>query len=199
MLRCIFVVLIASSFVAGAIAQEKPLANIARTKKEQTSSQRKITGVWKIIKLASRSTDAGWEIRPTPSVSQYIFTEKHYSYMYTPGAARRKLFLGDPNKPTDAEKVEAYDSLVAASGVYKLSGSTLTLYPLIHKNPNEMSGKPLTYIVDYDGDALRMTIVNPPFLPGREWLTVLTRAGQANIATKRRQDRRGDHARKAAR
>jgi hypothetical protein len=56
-----------------------------------------------------------------------------------------------------------------------LSGSTLRLQALVHKNPNEMSGKPLTYAVEFDGKALPMTIANPPFLPGREWRTVLTR------------------------
>ena len=37
-----------------------------------------------------------------------------HSYMYVPGP--RKKFAGDPNRPTDAEKVEAYNSLVAATG-----------------------------------------------------------------------------------
>lgn len=175
MLRCISVVLIAAFFAAGAFTQEKPPANAAAAEKERTSERGNISGVWKVTELASRSTGADWEVRPTPYVSQYIFTEKHYSYMYVPGAGPRKLFVGDANKPTDAEKVEAYNSLVAASGTYKLSGSTLTLSPLVHKNPNEMNGKPLTYTVDFDGNRLRMTIVNPPFLPGREWRTVLTR------------------------
>ena len=43
-----------------------------------------------------------------PYLSQYIFTGNHYSYMYVPGAGPRKRIAGDPNKPTDAEKVEAY-------------------------------------------------------------------------------------------
>jgi len=95
--------------------------------------------------------------------------------MYAPGRGPRKRFAGDPNMPADAEKVEAYNSLVAASGSYVLSGSTLKLPALIHKNPNEMGGEPLTYTVELDGAALRMVIANPPFLPGREWRTVLTR------------------------
>jgi hypothetical protein len=95
--------------------------------------------------------------------------------MYVPGAGPRKLFAGDPNKPTDAEKVEAYDSLVAATGTYSLSGHTLTMNALVHKNPNEMAGKPLKYTVEFEGNTLRMVIADPPFLPGREWRTVLTR------------------------
>ena len=30
-----------------------------------------------------------------------------------------------------------------------------------YKNPNEMTGKPLTYTVEIEGNMLRMTIVNP--------------------------------------
>jgi hypothetical protein len=134
-----------------------------------------IHGVWKITELASREAGAGWEVRATPYLSQYIFTEKNYSYMYVPGPGPRKKFASDPNRPTEAEKVGAYDSLVAATGAYSLSGRTLTLNALVHKNPNEMSGEPLTYEIELDGDTLRMVIVNPPFLPGREWRTVLTR------------------------
>lgn len=33
-------------------------------------------------------------------------------------------------------------------------GSTLKLYPVITKNPNEMSGKPLIYTVEFDSNAL---------------------------------------------
>ena len=36
-------------------------------------------------------------------------------------------------------------------------------------------GKPLTYMVDFDGNTLRMVIANPPFLPGRERRIVLSR------------------------
>jgi hypothetical protein len=132
-------------------------------------------GVWKVTELASRVPEAGWEVRATPSLSQYIFTEGHYSYMYVRGSEPRKKFAGDPNNPTEAERAEAYASFVAATGAYSLSGRTLTLNALVHKNPNEMDGVSLTYTVDFDGDTLRMTIVNPPFLPGREWRTVLRR------------------------
>ena len=53
----------------------------------------------------------------------------------------RRLFAGDPNQPTAAENVEAYNSFVAGSGTYTLTGSTLTLNAVLHKNPNEMEQK----------------------------------------------------------
>jgi hypothetical protein len=108
-------------------------------------------------------------------LSVYIFTRKHYSYMFAPGVGPRRLFAGDPNRPSDAEKVAAYDSVVASSGTYILEGTTLILTAILHKNPNEMTGEPLRYSVEIDGNRLRMTIANPPFAPGRERRTLLTR------------------------
>ena len=108
-------------------------------------------------------------------MSLYIFTEKHYSYMVAPGSGPRPLFAGDPNRPSDSEKAAAYDSFVAGSGTYALSGSALTLNAILHKNPNEMKGEPLKYTVASDKERVVLTIVNPPFSPGRERRTVLRR------------------------
>ena len=134
----------------------------------------RLPGVWKITELSSREIGGEWKPLPVNG-SVYIFTEKHYSYVFAPGSAPRPLHAGDPNKPTDAEKVAAYDTIVAASGTYVLTGSTLSLTALLHKNPNEMLGEPLEYTIELDGDVLRMTIVNPPFSPGRERRTTLAR------------------------
>ena len=167
---------LAIAFSAAAVSAQgqRPATPIAS---EATVASRRadMRGVWKITEMASRAPGAEWEIRTPPYVSQYIFTAKHYSYMYVPGAGPRQRFAGDPNRPTDAEKAEAYNSFIAGSGTYELSGRVLTLFAVIRKNPNEMNGKPLTYTAEFDGDTLRMTIANPPFQPGREWLTVLTR------------------------
>jgi hypothetical protein len=175
MSRCVHFVLAVAFFAVGASTQEKRPADAAAAEGNKAPAGANVRGVWKVTELASRAPGAKWEVRTTPYLSQYMFMEKHYSYMYVPGEGPRKLFAGDPNRPTDAEKVEAYNSLIAATGTYVLSGSTLKLYPVIMKNPNEMIGKPLTYTVEFDGNALRMVIADPPFLPGREWRVVLTR------------------------
>jgi hypothetical protein len=142
---------------------------------EQQPARAGLRGVWKVTEVSVRSPGEEWT-RSAPAASLYIFTEKHYSYTFAIGTGPRRLFAGDPNNPTDAEKAGAYDSFVAAAGTYVLSGSTLTLTATLHKNPNEMTGDPLTYTIAIDGDTLRMTIVNPPFAPGRERRIVLTRA-----------------------
>jgi hypothetical protein len=56
----------------------------------------------------------------------------------------RKTFAGDPNRSTDAGKAEAYNTLVAATGAYSLSGQTLALNALVIRTRNEMDGVVLT-------------------------------------------------------
>jgi hypothetical protein len=133
-----------------------------------------IVGVWKVTELLSRVPGENWT-NVSPEQSLYIFTKKHYSYMYTLGKGPRPLFAGDPNKPTDGEMITAYRTFVAATGTYVLSGPTLTFNATIMKNPNETVGKPLIYTVQLHGDVLQMTITNPPFAPGQERRVVLTR------------------------
>ena len=103
MRRCISV-LFAITFVwVGASAQKGPPGSEAAPGTRKTAARVDVRGVWKVTELASRAAGAEWEVRAPPYVSQYVFTEKHYSYMYVPGAGPRKLFAGDPNKPTNAE------------------------------------------------------------------------------------------------
>ena len=174
MSRLISVGLIAALLAACTFAQEKNTDSAAVAEAKLTPVQASLRGVWKVTELASRTPGGEWATLPV-NASVYIFTEKHYSYMFAPGIGPRRLFSGDPNKPTDAEKVGAYDSIVAASGTYVLSGSTLALTALLHKNPNEMVGERLTYTIEIDGNILQMTIANPPFSPGRERRAMLTR------------------------
>lgn len=148
---------------------------VNKTSLQQRSTESSLAGVWKVERFAFRVPDSGWSFRTAPYESLYIFSKGYYAYTYVIGSNPRRLFTGDPNKPSDAEKSAAYDSFVANSGTYTFKDSTLILTALLHKNPNEMTGKSLIYKTRFTGTALEMTIFDPPFLPGREWKTVLTR------------------------
>ena len=172
MLRSLSVVLVTALF-SGTVLLEDERASAAA--KQPASAAGDLKGVWKIIEQSAKSPGGNWTIGTPAYLSVYIFTSNYYSYMFAPGAGPRRLFIGNPNQPTDAEKVMAYDSIVAGSGTYVFAGSTLTLNAILHKNPNEMTGEALRYAVEMDGPVLRLTIVNPPFAPGQERRTVLTR------------------------
>ena len=168
-----FSIVLVVLLIAGHVATTEPLSDAGVNAAAQSRSP--LQGVWKVLDVSFRVPGADWTVATPPYLSIYIFTPKHYSYMFTPGAGPRRLFAGDPNQPSDAEKVAAYDSIVAGSGTYILEGTTLTMTTILHKNPNEMTGEPLRYSVEIDSNRLRMTIANPPFAPGRERRTVLTR------------------------
>jgi hypothetical protein len=142
---------------------------------ESASVAAGLKGAWKVTEQWSRPRDGAWTAGATPHLSIYIFTDKHYSYMFAPGPGPRRLFASGLTQPTDAEKAAAYDTFVAGSGTYALTGTTLTLTAILHKNPHEMTGHPLKYSVELGPDRLQMTIDNPPFAPGLERRTVLAR------------------------
>ncbi len=137
-------VLLAALFANGTVSSEEQPTNPVPAAEKQAPAQDSLRGVWKVIEQSSRTPGAAWTVGTAPYLSVYIFTQKHYSYIFAPGAGPRRLFVGDPNQPTDAEKVAAYNSFVAGSGTYLLAGSALTLDAILHKNPNEMTGAPLS-------------------------------------------------------
>jgi hypothetical protein len=169
------IVLLAALFAHATLSSGQQQTSSGRAADEQAHAEDRLRGVWKVIEQAFRTPGAAWTVSTAPYLSVYIFTQKHYSYMFAPGTGPRHLFAGNPNQPTDVEKIAAYNSFVAGSGTYVLAGSTLTLNAILHKNPNEMMGASLKYDVDIGATTLRMTTANPPFAPGQERRTVLSR------------------------
>jgi hypothetical protein len=162
--------------IAGHVAQVATTAQSSNAAVGVSAQSRSpLEGIWKVLEVSSRVPGAEWTVATPPYLSVYIFTPTHDSYMFAPGVGPRRLFAGDPNRPSDAEKVAAYDSIVASSGTYILKGTTLIMTAILHKNPNEMTGEPLRYSVEIESNRLRMTIANPPFAPGGERRTLLTR------------------------
>ena len=135
-----------------------------------------IIGAWHVIELAVRTPGGDWQIRPQPQGGLYVFSERHYSYVYVPGGRVRPRFA-NPNGPTELEKAAAYDTFIAGAGTYSFDGVTLDLKADLRKNPSEMTGEVWRWKVDaVTSDTLRFVFENPPFLPGRDWRTTLARA-----------------------
>jgi hypothetical protein len=142
-----------------------------------TPTETAIKGAWKVEQFARKFShpDSAWTIITYRNASLYIFSDKYYGYSYVRGSNPRTLFEGDPNRPGDAEKIAAYDSFVANSGIYSLNDSILTLKAILNKNPNEMIGRSLSCQIKIEKNRMEITTTNPPFLPGHEWRTSLLR------------------------
>ena len=113
-----------------------------------------LEGVWKVTEIVVSGSN-----QPSPASSQpsvYIFTRAHYSILRATGAGPRTLFTA--LQPTDAEKLAAYDTFVATSGTYELSGTTLITRPIVSKNPNLMGGGSETFQCRLEGDTLWLTL-----------------------------------------
>ncbi len=150
---------------------------------EEPVMQETLEGAWRVTEESFESPAASWT-NTSPQPSLYIFAEQHYSIMLVPsgsdgGSQPRELFPGNEPvlgsaEPTDAEKVAAYDSFIANSGTYEVSGSSLTTRPIVAKTPNFMSGGALTYMYQIEGDTLRLTL-KPPWAPDTEQSLTLVR------------------------
>jgi hypothetical protein len=122
-----------------------------------------LPGAWRIVRT---SLTAGEQ----PSFRDYtqpgilLFTARHYSLMYVEGNEPRKSFR-DPARPSDAEKVDAFDAFVAHAGTYLLEDSIVAMNIDIAKSPNLMGPQLRTtfarFAYQITGDTLRLTRRTP--------------------------------------
>jgi hypothetical protein len=73
-----------------------------------------------------------------PQPGLVIFTGRHYSLMYVEGSAPRSPFA-DPMRPTDAEKLKAFDTFVGHSGSYTVVDSVIRMHVVVAKSPSMMA------------------------------------------------------------
>ena len=93
-----------------------------------------LEGVWKSEEVVIGTGSTG-----EAQTGLYIFTRSHYGFMNVVGSDARRFFAA-PNGPTNDEKIAAYDTFSGSSGKYEVSGSTLTIIPIVAKSPNFMVG-----------------------------------------------------------
>jgi Lipocalin-like domain len=119
----------------------------------QGAAKQAIEGVWKVSEIVV--TGAGASTISSPQPSLFIFTRSHYSIMYVPGSKPRALKKAEA--ATTDEKIAAFDSFVANAGAYELAGSTLTIRPIVARDPNYMVGGFNKYQFRIDGNTLTLT------------------------------------------
>lgn len=120
-----------------------------------------LQGAWRVVEVNPADEEADTD--PLPAL--FLFTGTHYSEMLALGEEARADF-SNPDSPTDAEKLEAYDSFVANSGRYEVHGDTITTRAYVARVPNYMHAWPdnkNNYTYEIDGDTLHL---NPLFIEG---------------------------------
>ena len=119
----------------------------------QGAAKQSIEGVWRVSEIVV--TGAGASTISSPQPGLFIFTRSHYSIMYIPGSKPRALKKAEA--ATTVEKIAAFDSFLANAGAYELAGSTLTIRPIVARDPNYMVGGFNKYEVRIDGKTLTLT------------------------------------------
>lgn len=119
----------------------------------QSSAKTPMEGAWKVVEVVVTGAEA--ENNPSPEPGLIIFGQKHYSMMRVQGANPRTLYKAE--EPTSEEKVKAFDSFIANTGTYEVSGSTITFRPMVARSPNFMAGGFTKYQFRMEGSNLWLT------------------------------------------
>ncbi len=118
---------------------------------EPTAPANPLHGVWSMSTMTP--ADGGATIDPSQS-GVFIFTESHYSAVYSLGAEPRPM-AAVAFTPTSEEKVAQYDTISVNTGAYEVRGSTITFRPMVAKS-SEFVGGEATMDFEINGDVLTL-------------------------------------------
>ncbi len=115
-----------------------------------------LTGVWRVSEVTTTGPNAATSSSPQPGL--YLFTGKYYSIVFDHSDKPRPVLNSDA---TDAERLASMVPIQAQSGTYEVSGTTLTMHPIVAKNPGSMrSGNSSTHSFKLEGKTLVLTQVS---------------------------------------
>jgi hypothetical protein len=117
------------------------------------AARKPMEGAWKVVEVVVTGDRA--ENTPNAQPGLFIFGQKHYSMMWVRGGKARAPYAGEV--PTNEEKIAAFESFTANTGTYDVSGSTLTIHPMVARSPNFMGGASSRYQFRVAGDSLWLT------------------------------------------
>jgi hypothetical protein len=119
----------------------------------QTPARKPLEGAWKLVEVVVTGDRAENTADPQPSL--FIFGQKHYSMMWIRGGEPRAPYKAEV--PTAEEKIKAFDSFTANTGTYDVSGSTISIRPLVARSPIFMNGGSSKYEFRVEGNNLWLT------------------------------------------
>jgi len=106
---------------------------------ESTDRQSELIGVWRVAEVKTVTAD-GESTNTSPLPGLYIFTQGHYSAVWSISDTPRQMYA-DRWQPTANEKIAAYDSIVVNAGTYELDQSELITRPIMARVPGFGGGK----------------------------------------------------------
>ena len=114
-----------------------------------------LQGAWQVVEVTTTGPNGSTNSRPQPGV--YLFTARHYSITAVLSAEPRPVFK-DPANVTGEEALAVWTPLQAQSGTYEVAGGSLSLLPMVAKNPGVMrtGRKPDVYSFTVQGDSLTL-------------------------------------------
>ena len=125
-----------------------------------------LMGAWKVTEIANPDGPP----LTNPQAGLYLFTEKHYSAVRLNGSKPLPSYPSN-DVATDADKVAVFNILYMNTGSYAVSGSRLTLSPMVAKSAFAMApGRTIEYEFAVQGDIL--TLIQKPKGPGLKFVRV---------------------------
>ena len=127
---------------------------------QQTEAQSKrpsIQGVWQTVEVTITGPGARTIRIAEPRPNLIILTARHYSQIHD-DAERPRPILANVTKASADELRAAWGGFAGDGGTYEVTGSVMTLRPVVAKNPAAMTpGAFISYSYTLDGDTLRVT------------------------------------------
>jgi hypothetical protein len=118
-------------------------------------SRPSVQGAWRVVEVSTTAPGAATSHSPQPGL--LLFTARHYSFLRVLSPGPRQGF-SDPANVTEAEALAVWGPLQAQSGTYEIAGGTLSLLPIVAKNPGVMrtGRKPDEYDFTLQGEVLTL-------------------------------------------
>lgn len=110
-----------------------------------------LDGAWVRVAEWWTAPDTSWHRTNALQPSLYLFTGRYYSIMLVPDDAPRAPL---PAGATDTQRLAAFTRFIASSGTFEIRDSTLTIRPIVAKNPNLMGGWSHSMSFRLRGDSL---------------------------------------------
>jgi len=120
--------------------------NAIRISAVQNQKKNELEGVWKVTEVVPPASNPAEKATPVtnPQPGLLMFTKGYYSGIAITADQTRAAIAPakDPKNLTDAEKIARYEHwspVIANTGTYEFSGSTLTMHAMVAKNQERMT------------------------------------------------------------